>query len=233
MAMRSLAFPAQEDEQMDAADLDPATYAAILTDLAQVNRWTFAAWPTLAFLKRALAGRTSFTLLDVGFGDGDMLRAIARWAHKQGIEARLTGVDLNPRSEAVARAATPADMPIRYVTGDYADLVGEGYDLIVSSLVAHHMSHDQLITFLRTMEAQARIGWLISDPHRHRLPYLGFPILARMMRWHRIVREDGQLSIARAFRPAEWQPMLDRAGIGNEADVVRRFPYRICVERLR
>lgn len=236
--MRSLAFPAQENEQMDALDLDPATYAAILTDLAQVNRWTLAARPTLGFLERAVGGRKRFSLLDVGFGDGDMLRAIARWAGRRGIAASLTGVDLNPRSEDVARAATPADMGIRYVTGDYADLVGQsgaggGYDLIVSSLVAHHMTHDQLITFLRTMEAHAGLGWLISDPHRHRLPYLGFPILARLMRWHRIVREDGQLSIARAFRPAEWQPMLDRAGIGNEAAIVRRFPYRICVERLR
>lgn len=234
--MRSLAAPAQEEEQMDAIDLDPATYAAILTDLARVNRWTFAARPTLGFLGRVLGERRSFSLLDVGFGDGDMLRAIARWAGKRGIAARLTGVDLNPRSEAVARAATPADMAIRYVTGDYRDHVGDGGDgpdLIVSSLVAHHMNHGELVAFIRTMEAHARLGWLISDPHRHRFPYTGFPILARLMRWHRIVREDGQLSIARAFRPAEWAPVLAEAGIGPEAQVKRRFPFRLCVERRR
>jgi len=218
---------------MDALDLDPATYAAILTDLARVNRWTFAARPTLAFLKATLKGRTQFRLLDVGFGDGDMLRAIARWARKQGLTASLTGVDLNPRSEAVARAATPADLGIAYVTGDYLDLAGDGYDIIISSLVAHHMNHGQLLSFIRTMEAQARLGWLISDPHRHRLPYLGFPILARLMGWHRIVREDGQLSIARAFRPAEWQPILAEAGVASVVQVKRRFPFRVCVERLR
>lgn len=231
--MRSLGLPAVKDEQMDAADLDPAVYADVLTDLASVNRWTLSARPTIDFVARAVGDRTSFSLLDVGYGDGDMLRAIARWAGRRGIAARLTGVDLNPRSEAVARAATPADMRIDYRTGDYLDHVAEGHDLIISSLVAHHMRHDQLLTFLRAMEAVARRGWHINDLHRHRLAYAGYPLLARLMRWHRIVREDGQLSIARAFRPAEWRPLLAAAGIGAEARVMRRFPFRICVERLR
>ena len=100
--MRSLAARALEDEQMDAAELDPATYAAILTDLAKVNRLTMTARPTLGFLERALGRATTFRLLDVGFGDGDMLRAIARWADARDIRADLTGIDLNPKSAAVA-----------------------------------------------------------------------------------------------------------------------------------
>ena len=46
----------------------------------------------------------AFRLLDVGFGHGDMLRAIARWARRRGIAVDLVGVDLNPKSEAAARA---------------------------------------------------------------------------------------------------------------------------------
>lgn len=231
--MRPLAQPAEEDEQMDAADLDPAIYRAVLTDLARVNRWTLAARPTIDFVARAIGDRTTFSLLDVGFGDGDMLRTIARWAEKRGVTARLTGVDLNPASAPVARSATPGAFAIDYVTGDYLDLVDQGFDLIISSLVAHHMTRAQLLTFLRTMETGARRGWMINDLHRHRFAYLGFPVLARLMGWHRIVREDGQLSIARSFRPPEWPPLLTEAGIGPEARVRRRFPFRICVERLR
>ena len=37
----------------------------------------------LAFTKRAVGDSKSFRLLDVGFGDGDMLRAIARWAQRR------------------------------------------------------------------------------------------------------------------------------------------------------
>ena len=223
---------------MDAAELPPETYAEVLTDLAAVNRWTFTARPTVDFVRRAVGSRPDFSLLDVGFGDGDLLRAIARWAEGAGKTARLTGIDLNPRSAGIARAATPERFGIEYLGGDYLDLVGAkekdgGFDLIVSSQVAHHMSHDQLQIFLRTMEAKARLGWQISDLHRHRFSYLGFPLLATVMGWHRIVQQDGQLSIARAFRPAEWRPILAEAGLGAEVEVHRRFPFRICVERLR
>ena len=231
--MRSLSHPVEADEQMDAAELDPETYAEVLTDLARVNRWTFTARPTLDFLKRALGERTSFSLLDVGFGDGDLLRAIAGWAAKRDINARLTGIDLNPKSAGIAAGKTPNRFDIDYLTGDYLDHVERGFDFIDISQVAHHMSHAELQTFLKTMEATARRGWQISDLHRHRFAYHGFPLLARMMGWHRIVRQDGQLSIARSFRPAEWRPILAEAGLGDEVRIRRRFPFRLCVERLR
>ncbi len=225
----SLAVRSQAEELMDADDLDAATYADVVGDLATVNTVTMARRPTLDFLARATAGRKSFRLLDVGFGDGDMLRRIARWAKAKGIEAELVGVDLNPRSEQAARAHGG---DIRYVTGDYADLAHEPWDVIVSSLVAHHMSHDQLIAFLRFMEGHASAGWFVNDLHRHGFAHWGFPVLATIARWHPIVRHDGTLSIARSYRPDEWPPLLAEAGI-TEAKVRRVFPFRLCVERLR
>lgn len=217
------------EEQMDADDLDPAVYAAVVGDLARVNVVTLAARPTLAFLARAAARSKSLRILDVGFGDGDMLRRIARWAAKRGVAVELVGVDVNPRSEAAARVHGGA---IRYVTGDYADLADEPWDVIVSSLVAHHMSHAQLVAFLRFMEAHARVGWLVNDLHRHRFAHAGFPLLATLARWHPMVRHDGTLSIARSYRPDEWPPILAEAGV-EDARVFRAFPFRLCVERLR
>lgn len=224
-----LAQRAVAEEQMDAADLDPAVYAAVIGDLAKANRLTMNARPTLAFLRRAVRGRR-FRLLDVGFGHGDMLRSIAHWAAQQKLECELVGVDLNPRSAPVAAAATPPEMSIRYVTGDYEELAGEPWDLIVSSLVTHHMTEAQLVAFLRFMDAQARMGWLVNDLHRHRLAYWGYPVLARLMRWHPMVRQDGTLSIARAFRRADWQTLLARAGV--EARIYRAFPFRLCVAKI-
>ncbi len=227
----SLAVRAQAEELMDAEDLDANTYADVVGDLARVNVVTMAARPTLDFLKRGTRGMTRFRLLDVGFGDGDMLRRIARWAKRRGIAAELVGVDLNPRSELAARAHTPEGTGIDYITGDYADHA-EGWDFVISSLVAHHMTHDQLVDFLRFMETKAAKGWQVNDLHRHGFAHWGFPILATLARWHPIVRHDGQLSIARSYRPAEWPPILAEAGI-TDARVMRVFPFRLCVERLR
>jgi SAM-dependent methyltransferase len=227
-----LATRSQAEEQMDAADLDAATYAAVVTDLAKTNRITMAARPTLGFLARAMGGKRHFRLLDVGYGAGDMLRKIATWAKARGIAAELVGIDLNPRSEAVARAATPSDLGIDYRTGDYADLANEPFDFIISSLVAHHMTHAQLIAFLAFMDAKAARGWLVNDLHRHGFAWVGYPLLATLMGWHRIVRQDGQLSIARSYRPKEWPPILAKAGI-NAARIYRVFPFRLCVESIR
>lgn len=217
---------------MDDPALPEATYREVLNDLAKVNTATLARRPTLDFLARAVGDRSHFSLLDVGFGDGDMLRAVANWAMKRSIGFRLVGIDLNSRSERIARESTPADMPIEYRTGDYADLAGEDFDVIVSSLVAHHMTHDQLVAFLRFMEREAATGWFVNDLHRHGFAHAGYPLLARLMGWHPIVRHDGRMSIARSYRPAEWAPILAEAAIEG-AKVRRAFPFRLCVEKIR
>lgn len=230
----SLKSRAIADELMDAPGLDADTYAEVVGDLARVNVVTLAARPTLAFLKRAAAAHPGqrLRILDVGFGDGDMLRRIARWADKRGQAVELVGVDLNPRSERAARAHTPPGLAIRWITGDYADLADERWDCVISSLVAHHMTHAELIAFLRFMDTHAQVGWLVNDLHRHGFAHFGFPLLARLFGWHRIVRLDGTLSIARSYRPGEWPPILAEAGIEG-ARVYRAFPFRLCVEKLR
>ena len=220
------------EELMDSGELDEATYVDVVHDLAKVNRITMAARPTLAFLDRAARGRGRLKILDVGFGDGDMLRRIENWATRRGLRVELVGIDLNPRSLTAARDATPAGSAIDYRIGDYADLAGEGWDCVISSLVAHHMTRDELVAFLRFMEAEARAGWFVNDLHRHGFAYMGYPLLAGLMGWHDIVKHDGRMSIARSYRPDEWPPLLAEAGV-SDARVFRAFPFRLCVERLR
>lgn len=231
--MIDLSRPLVAQEQMDAADLPPDVYDAVLRDLSAVNRWTLAARPTIGFLDRiARKTRDPLRILDVGYGAGDMLRTIARWSRKRGIPAELVGIDINPKSAAVAQRLTPSSMAIDYRTGDYASLGGQGWDIILSNLVAHHMTQDELIAFLQFMDAQSTRGWLVNDLLRHRFAHIGYPLLARLMRWHPIVRQDGTLSIARSFRPAEWAMTLGAAGIDG-AHIYRAFPFRLCVARCR
>ncbi len=222
---------ASEDELMDAADLDAGTYAALIADLARVNTITLARPPTLAWLGQATQGMDSFSLVDVGFGHGDMLRAIAHWALRHGKAATLTGVDLNPRSAPVAAAATDPGLRIRYLTGD-ATALGLAPDLIVSSLVAHHMRDAELVGFIGWMEATARRGWFINDLHRHRLAWIGFRLLAGVLRWHPIVRHDGALSVRRAFVRSDWDGLLAAAGVAD-ARVRWHPPFRWGVGRLK
>ncbi len=219
-------------EQMDDPALPPATYALVMADLAQVNTLTLARRPTLAWLARATKSLPAFTLIDVGFGHGDMLRAIAVWARRRGIGASLTGVDLNPKSAPVAVAATDPALNIAYVTGDAADQPAP--DFVVSSITAHHMNDAELTGFLRWMEATAKHGWFVNDLHRSRIAWAGFAVIAMVMRWHPIVRHDGMVSVRRSFRRADWERLIAAAGIDRSAVTIRWvFPFRLCVGRIR
>ncbi len=171
-------------------------------------------------------------MLDVGFGEGDMLRAIARWAARRGKRAELSGVDLDPSSELAARSKTSPDTQIAYHTGDvFAFVPSARPDFVISSLFTHHLSDAQVVAFLCWMEATAVRGWFVNDLHRHWLAYHGFRAMAAAAGWHRFVRHDGPVSIARAFRRADWQRFLADAGVPGT--IHWRFPFRFCVERLR
>ncbi len=221
---------------MDTEAVSAADFAACLADLEKVNRLTLAARPTLAFLARLTAGwprGTELRLLDAGSGQGEMLRQIHRFATRRGLVPRLTGVDLNPHAAAAARAATPAGMAIDWVTADIFDLRGvPAPHVITSALFAHHLDDAGVVRFLRWMEETASHGWFVNDLHRHWFAHHGFALLAAAMRWHRFVRHDGPLSVARAFVAADWARLLGEAGVQG-ARVTWHLPFRLCVARIR
>ena len=225
----------EQPECLDDPAVDAATRQRCLDDLAIVNTVTLARPPTLAFLRAAardLPRGAEFSVLDVGFGQGDMLRRIARWGARRGLRMRLQGVDLSPASADAARRVTPPDLPIDYRTGDVFDEPPGSVDVVISSLVTHHFVDPDVIRFLRWMEATARRGWFVNDLHRHPIAYYSFGALSRAAGWHPIVRHDGQLSVARAFRHRDWARLLQAAGLERQARVRWHVPFRLCVGRL-
>jgi SAM-dependent methyltransferase len=218
-------------ERMDTDCVDFEDYSRCLRDLSRVNVVTMTHRPMLAWLaKRArLANRAggNFSVLDIASGHGDALRRIrARFP-----AARLTGIDLNPWATRAAQAATDPVAGIDFVCGDaFAYVPAAKFDFIITSQFTHHLTDAQVVEFLRWLRQNAAQGWFIGDLHRHVLPYYGFPLLARAMLWHRFVREDGQVSIARAFVRTEWVALLREAGITDqEAAITWHLPFRLCV----
>ena len=224
-----------QSEWMDTEPVTQEDFAACLADLATVNTVTLARHPTLGFIRRVVRRNPGLTLrvLDVGCGEGDMLRRLHRWAIRTGRSIELTGLDLNAQGNAAAQAATPSGIPINFHTADvFAPQLGR-FDVIISSLFTHHLTDDQIVEFLRLMEAHSTLGWFINDLHRSRLAYHGFQALSAAAGWHRFVRHDGPVSVARAFRRADWRRLLARAGLAGTAEIRWQFPFRYCVTRLK
>ncbi len=223
-------------EWMDTEVVSADDFAQCLADLAVVNSVTLARPPTLAFMRRVARGMAAgerLSVLDAGFGEGDMLRRIHRWGTRRGLRMDLSGVDLNPWSTAAAEAATPPTMGISYITADLFDLPPGETDVVISSLFTHHLTDAQVVEFLAWMEARARRGWFVNDLHRHPVAFHGFRLLSAAAGWHRFVRHDGPISVARSFRRRDWDALLRRAGLAGVATVRWHMPFRFCVSRVR
>jgi len=221
-------------ELMDAEPVAYEEFAACLRDIARINAATNAHAPTIAWLARRWHARGAesrpFRVLDVGCGYGDALRAIERVAKRRGVPVELVGIDVNPWAKRAAEAATPPGSRIRYETADLFAYDGGSYDAIVSSLFVHHLDDDGALAFLRWMHANARAGWFVNDLHRHILPYAVIALATRAARLHRFVRNDAPLSVARAFRRADWERLLARATLPGPKPRIRWEPlFRYCV----
>ncbi len=208
-----------------------------LRDIARVNRLTFAHRSTLAWLGELAAriprGRP-LRIVDVGCGYGDALRRVHRWAIERGVPVELTGIDLNADAIRAAQAATIHGEQIRWVHGDAFSIDASVIDVVVSSLLTHHLEDAEIVRFLQWMEATARLGWLINDLHRTAFPYRAFSLLVKLFSFHRFVRHDGLVSIRRSFLREDWERLLAMAGLSHGDCRIRQYrPARLCVSRIK
>jgi SAM-dependent methyltransferase len=208
---------------------------ACLRDMVRINRLLLGYRPTfhwLGSLRLERLGRP-VRILDVGCGDGDLLRRIGQWANTRGIAVELTGLDVNPNCLAIAREMTNGAAPVQWVEGDVFSFSPTALpDLVLSSLVAHHLSDSELVRFLGWMEQNAMVGWFVNDLSRAPVPYHLLGWFARALRLNPYVQHDGPVSIARAFQPDDWRNLCARAGLPESDVAIRAFqPARLCVSR--
>jgi len=240
MARLDFSHRAELEELMDG----PCSYEELrdcLRDISRVNRLTWAYRPTMQWLDRVvdshahsssgLRGAGPLRIIDVGCGYGDMLRRIEGWAASRQLEVALTGIDLNPDAVRAAREATPASSRIQWIAGDlYTCAAAAEADIVISSLVMHHLTEKEIVRFVAWMDRTARVGWFINDLHRQATPYRIFSLLMRGPWWHRFVRADGLASIRKSFVPEDWRRICSAAGVAAEISEFR--PARLCVGRI-
>ncbi len=232
--MKFLTQRVNQLELMDDPNISFAEFQQTLSQIESINQRLGAYHPTLKALEKFILPTPlaqPIRILDIGFGNGDFLRRIHKWAAQHGIAVVLNGVDLNPWAAKAANLVTPAAMNIHYFTNNIFNFkTAEPFDIIINSLFTHHLTNTELVRVLQWMTANARLGWIINDLHRHTIPYHFIKYYVRAMRYNRLVRHDAPLSVARSFTRTDWQNLTQASGLNqNNIQISWMWPFRYRV----
>jgi len=210
-------------EILDSPGCPPAEVEASLRDLVRLNRWFGGVATTRKLVERVAAttGQKHFSLLEVAAGFGEVPRAAARQLARAGITIDITYLDrfashLHLQRGDRALAADALALPFRDAS----------FDLVASSLFAHHLEPGELQSFAREALRVSRCAVLINDLIRHplhlALVYAGWPL----MRSH-VSRLDGVASVKRAYTPQEMREMLSASG--RNVELSQHYLFRMGV----
>ena len=221
-----------ELEHLDKGDYTPEEYEGCLVELRRINAWlgdTRALRETLLAEVEQL-DLQSISVLDVGAGSGELLRAAAEWARHSKRRGRFVGVELNARS---ARAIAEESSQFPEISAVRADgfrlpFADNSFDYAICSLITHHFVDSAVVAFLKELSRTARRAIFVIDLHRDPVAYYLYSTVGRLFLHNRLIREDGALSILRSFRPEELERLAQEAGL-NDIVVRQTFPARLVL----
>nr|WP_280527571.1 class I SAM-dependent methyltransferase [Deinococcus humi] len=155
-------------------------------------------------LRPRLSASRPNTLLDIGCGGGDVPRALARWAARDGFTLRITAIDADARAVAFAQDQPPVS-GLHFRQAMSGDLMREGqrFDLVTSNHLLHHLTASELSALLQDCEGLCSDLVVHSDIQRSPLAYLGFRAGVAPLFRGSFIGPDGLLSIRRSFTAAE------------------------------
>ncbi len=223
MRTRSLA---KELIDLGANYYTPKEYSDCLRLLFRLNRLLGVFRSTRRVLRHVPA---TSSLLDVGCGDGLFLLHLSRYyPHLQ-----LHGMDVSAVAIALAQQTAQAWQARQEATQVSFTQQAElrlnlpecSVDIVLTTLVCHHLEDDELVLFLRNAYQAATRMVIINDLHRHYVAYWFYYCLSPWLFRNRLITHDGLISIQRAFKRADWLRLLARAGI-QRYQIQWQFPFR-------
>ena len=220
-----------QSEMLDTPDIPKDLLEQNLRELDFLNRWLNGHAISMEGLKKLVKDKkSSYRVIDIGCGSGDVLKLMARWARKHGFSIQLTGIDKNPDAIEFLRKHCGSYPEIDGIACGYADFLKQEHpvDIIHASLFCHHLPDEELVGFFRKVNAIAQNGFIVNDLQRTPLAYYGAKLMTGLLNGSSLSKNDGPISVLRAFKQYELEQLLKRAGVRNFT-ICRRWPFRFLV----
>jgi SAM-dependent methyltransferase len=221
-----------EPELMDDPALESALHEAALRGLERINRVSRVAetlWRELRDLNRR-PPQQALRVLDLATGAGDVPLRLTELAERDGAAVELAGCDRSPRALNFARwRAASRGRRVSFFELDLeSDPLPAGYDVLICSLLLHHLDDSAAVELLRRMAAAARQRVLVSDLRRGRFGLLLCHVGTRLLTRSPVVHVDGPRSVRAAFTIDEVRELARRAGLEG-ARVREVWPARFML----
>lgn len=214
-------YRTQETEIMDDFSLQGEELRSALDQIAKINQFLGGNKLTLEGIKKLLKNTDvsqTIVIADIGCGNGDMLRMLARFGQKNNINFQLIGIDANAFTINHARILSHDFKNIEYRCMDIfsEEFTTIHYDIVLCTLTLHHFGDEDIIDIITIFNKNATRGIVINDLHRSKLAYVLFELICFVFNLNKMGRKDGLVSILRGFKKRELEAFSKKINLKND-----------------
>ena len=218
---------AELQECMDAVDCDPVklrnTYKQFWWINRFLSRWNVIYKKEIRPILESQNGTA--TLLDIGFGGGDIPIHLNNLAKADGFQLQITAIEADKRSYNFVKSVH-GNSDVSFKNMLSTDLVAqkERFDFVISNHLVHHLDNITLKKICTEAEQLATKKVIFNDLKRSDLAYALFYIFSKILFWNSFVSVDGLVSIKRSYTFEELKE------IAPDGWKVRKlFPFRLIL----
>ena len=201
--MTSFRYRNTDSEMMDNPDVSMQTLRMVFEDINTSNRLLGGSSITVGKVRELVreCPKQQYTIVDMGCGDGDTMRVLAKYFRKANIAVELIGLDLSDKAIAIGRELSVNFPEISFIKQDVLTLNPLDFKchILLCTLTMHHFSNEQIPVFLSKFIKLATIGVVVNDLQRSALAYYLFKGFSAIFIKTKIAKHDGLISIKSGF----------------------------------
>ncbi|HSD05661.1 methyltransferase domain-containing protein [Flavobacterium sp.] len=223
-------YRTDESEIMDDFTIEGNNLKSALDKIARINQLLGGNQLTLEGVKRLLKNVSKLdliTIVDVGCGNGDMLRKLADFGLKNNLKLQLIGIDANSFTVNYAIDLSKDYSNISYRCENIFDQSFNElkYDIVLCTLTLHHFENNEILKILKQFERNSKLGFVINDLHRSAVAYRLFQAICFFFGLNEMSRKDGLISILRGFKKRELIAFSERLNF-KKYDIRWKWAFR-------
>ena len=201
-------FRTNDPEIMDDFAMEGEILREALDKIAKINQLLGGNQLTLQGVQELIHSIDKsqiITIVDVGCGNGDMLRKLADFGFQNNYNFNLIGIDANNFTINYAQKLSESYSNISYQCEDIFSIAFDNlkYDIVLCTLTLHHFKDNEIENLLKVFYNNSRIGIVINDLHRNIISYRLFQALCFVFGLNKMSKQDGLTSILRGFKKEE------------------------------